>query len=395
MIDILHKCFEIGLGKWSGIFLCILIIILISAAYRSYIRRELILSDSNQKKAFGHGIGIWRVFALLLVVSSFCILLTNSLPVGNDLVDGCSPVVYYFLSWITLFVIGDIVRKILRSSLLDNKTRDKLNNGLQALILLIVTILVLIGVAYLLVEFKEYGSVLALLFGWIFQDYIKGIISYCHLRQAGLLHFGDWIIVKKYEVSGMIIDCTLLTVTVRNWDNTISSIPMYSLQAESFQNNQEMLDGKTTGRRMQRNFVIDTSTIHIVSNEERQKIENCLREMGEDIISLKNAKPNSLNISLFRLYLRHWLMNNDNVCRFPRLIVTLKEPQPEGIPLEVYVFILKTNLAQFELVQSEIEEHVIKVMQLFGLRLYQRLSAYYVAGECKQDIINGKDFDYE
>lgn len=394
MIDIFHKYSESGLDKWSGIFWCILVVALTVTAYRIYIRRALILSANNQKRAFGHGIGIWRLLALLLVVSSFCILFTRSLPVGTKFVDGCSPIVYYSLSWGALFVIGDIVRKILRSSLLDNKTKDKLNSGLQALILLIVTILVLIGVAYLLVKIKDYGPVLALLFGWIFQDYLKGIISYCHLRQAGLLHFGDWIIVKKYEVSGMIIDCTLLTITVRNWDNTISSIPMYSLQAESFQNNQEMLDGKTTGRRMLRDFVIDTSTIHILADDEKQKIEDNFREMGEDTITLENAKPYSLNISLFRLYLRHWLMSNDDVCRFPRLIVSLKEPQPEGVPLEIYVFITKTSLAQFELVQSEIEEHVIKTMQLFGLRLYQRLSAYdVVGGEHKRDLINGKDYE--
>ena len=223
---------------------------------------------------------------------------------------------------------------------------------------------------------------------------IKGVISYWHLRQAGLLHFGDWIIVKKHDINGMIIDCTLLTVTVRNWDNTISSIAMYSLQAESFQNNQEVLDGKTSGRRMKRDFMIDTSTVHVVAKEEKQQIENSLRIMGEDTIALQNAKPNVLNITLFRLYLRHWLMNHDDICRFPRLIVALKEPLPEGIPMEVYVFILKTRLAQFELVQSEIEEHILLTMQLFGLRLFQRLSAYDVPKTNMQTIEAIKEEDH-
>ena len=363
--------------------------------YSYYFRRKFILSNNTASKAFGQGINKKRMFFFLLITAIFFWLcIKGAGKIGTTLVLSRN-LMLYLLSWGLLVIIGDMVRKILRSSILDNNAKDKLNSWLQTSILLIVTILVFVGVWKLISVFKEYGTIIAAVLGWIFQDYIKGVISYWHLRQAGLLHFGDWIIVKKHGISGMVIDCTLLTVTVRNWDNTISSIAMHSLQAESFQNNQEVLDGKTSGRRMKRDFIIDTSTVHVITDEEKLKIENCLRELGEDTIALENAKSNSLNISLFRLYLRHWLMNNDEICRFPRLIVTLKEPIPEGIPLEVYVFILKTRLAQFELVQSEIEEHILQTMQLFGLRLYQRLSAYDVAENKLQTFEDTKEDEYE
>ena len=381
----------------SNILLYIYIVVAfpVWVLYSYYFRRKFILSNNTASKAFGQGIDKKRMFLFLLITMIFFgICIKGAGKVGTTLVLSRN-LMLYLLSWGFLFLIGDMVRKILRSSILDNNTKDKLNSWLQTSILLIVTILVFVGVWELISQCKEYGAIIAAVLGWIFQDYIKGVISYLHLRQAGLLHFGDWIIVKKYEISGMVIDCTLLTVTVRNWDNTISSIAMHSLQAESFQNNQEVLDGKTSGRRMKRDFIIDTSTVRVITDEEKLKIENCLREMGEDTIALENAKSNSLNISLFRLYLRHWLMNNDEICRFPRLIVTLKEPIPEGIPLEVYVFILKTRLAQFELVQSEIEEHILLTMQLFGLRLYQRLSAYDVAENKLQTCEGTKEEGYE
>ena len=337
--------------------------------YTLYIRRILVVGKNEFGNAFGHGIGIGRVQLFLLFIAALLTLTTKSIPFCGKVVNENSFVIYYVLAWIALIVIGDLGRQFLRSPVLDLKNKDKLNSSYQLFILAVVTILVLIGCLFLVKKLGNIGPVIAAVIGWIFQDYIKGFISYCHLLSSGLLHIGDWIVVKKYGVSGIVMDCSLLTVTVRNWDNTISSIPMYSLQAESFQNNHEVLDGKTTGRRMKRRFIIDTSCIHVVTDDERQRLVDCLKKMGEDTIAVENANANSLNISLFRHYLRHWLMNNDEICRSPRLMVSLNEPQPEGVPLEVYVFILKTHTDQFVVVQSEIEEHILMTMPLFGLGL--------------------------
>lgn len=369
--------------------------VLVWFIYGYYGRRKFILSDNTAQKAFGQGIDKKRMLGFLAIIAILVWIYSEGAGKEGTTFGLSKNLLLYLLSWGFLALFGNIIRKILRSSILDNKQKDRLNSRLQTIILIIVTILVFVGGWYLISKYNAYGTIIAAVLGWIFQDYIKGAISYWHLHRAGLLHFGDWIIVEKHGISGMVIDCTLLTVTVRNWDNTISSIAMHSLQAESFQNNQEMLDGKTSGRRMKRDFIIDTSTVRVITDEEKLKIENCLREMGEDTIALENAKSNSLNISLFRLYLRHWLMNHDEICRFPRLIVALKEPLPEGIPMEVYVFILKTRLAQFELVQSEIEEHILLTMQLFGLRLYQRLSAYDMAENKLQTVEALKEEEHE
>lgn len=365
--------------------------------YTLYIRRILVVGKNEFGNAFGHGIGIWRVLLFLLFIAALLTLTTKSFPFCGKVVNENSFVIYYVLAWIALIVIGDLGRQFLRSPVLDLKNKDKLNSSYQLFILAVVTILVLIGCLFLVKKLGNIGPVIAAVIGWIFQDYIKGFISYCHLLSSGLLHIGDWIVVKKYGVSGIVMDCSLLTVTVRNWDNTISSIPMYSLQAESFQNNHEVLDGKTTGRRMKRRFIIDTSCIHVVTDDERQRLVDCLKKMGEDTIAVENANANanSLNISLFRHYLRHWLMNNDEICRSPRLMVSLNEPQPEGVPLEVYVFILKTHTDQFVVVQSEIEEHILMTMPLFGLRLYQRFSSHETFEDMKELSMNNGDEEYE
>ena len=369
--------------------------ILLWLFYMLYIRHKLVVGKNEFGQAFGHGIGIWRFLIFLLFLAALLLLATKSIPFDVKVVDENSIAIYYVLAWIALVVIGDLGRQFLRSPVLKLENKDKINSRYQLFILTVVTILVLIGCLFLVKKLGNIGPVIAAVIGWIFQDYIKGFISYCHLLSSGLLHIGDWIVVKKYGVSGIVMDCSLLTVTVRNWDNTISSIPMYSLQAESFQNNHEVLDGKTTGRRMKRRFIIDTSSIHVVAEEERQRLLDCLRKMGEDTIAVENAKADSLNISLFRHYLRHWLMNNDEVCRSPRLMVSLKEPQPEGVPLEVYVFILRTPTDQFVVVQSEIQEHILMTMPLFGLRLYQRFSSHGTFEDMKDLSIDSGEEDYE
>ncbi len=229
----------------------------------------------------------------------------------------------------------------------------------------------------------------------IFQDAIKGVVAYFHLRSNGLMHIGDWIQVPEKNIDGKIEDVSLSTVSVRNWDNTISSISLAILQAGAFKNNQEMIDKKTSGRRMYRSFTIDTRSIRPLSTEEISALEKLLESYGEDTISLRMSNIKSmhqLNIYLFRMYLRHWLMNHDDISRHPRLIVRLMEPTSEGIPIQVYTYITSTSVMPFELIQSEITEHILLSMEWFGLRLYQKPSGQDIESIITDSHKNNADY---
>ena len=217
------------------------------------------------------------------------------------------------------------------------------------------------------------GSIL----GWIFQDTIKGVVAFIHLRLNNLLSIDDWILVPKYGVDGEVKSVTLTTVTLYNWDTTTSSIPTSVLHAEHFQNLKSMMDGKTFGRRMLKTFILDTGWIHILSAEEIEE----LKQRKEIIRFLQETEicPGMTNAQLYRLYLYHWLMNHPHISQLPRLLVRWLEQTENGMPLQLYAFITDSSLAAFEWQQSLIIEHVIESLDWFGLRLYQSPSNYDVS----------------
>ena len=228
------------------------------------------------------------------------------------------------------------------------------------------------------------------LLGWIFQDKIKGVVTFLHLRMHHLLKVGDWIEIDKLGVDGIVQRMTLTSVTLYNWDTTSSTIPMSALQSEHFINLQNMRDGKTYGRRMLKTFIMDTSWFRTLSKEEIDRLQETIGNISNTSIeeeqdsimtnlSRDEIKDGVLNAQLYRLYIHHWLMNHPHVSQQPRLIVRWQEQKEGGMPLQIYAFIIDSSIASFEWQQSQIIEHIIKSMDWFGLRLYQSPSAFDVS----------------
>ena len=110
-------------------------------------------------------------------------------------------------------------------------------------------------------------GVIAMVLGWIFQDRVKGVAAFLHLRKHHLLNLGDWIRVPKLGVDGEVKKVTLTTVTLYNWDTTTSTIPINALQSEHFMNLQHMAQGKTYGRQLLKSFILDTTCIHPIDEK--------------------------------------------------------------------------------------------------------------------------------
>lgn len=212
---------------------------------------------------------------------------------------------------------------------------------------------------------------------WIFQDTIKGIVAFLHLRLNHLLQIDDWIKVPKYNVDGEVKRVTLTTVTIYNWDTTTSSIPTSVLHSDHFINLKKMMDGKTYGRRMYKTFILDTGWFHIITKEE----SDILKKNDEITLYLPENEIRSgmSNAHLFRIYLFHYLMNHPHVSQQPRLIVRWLDQTECGMPLQVYAFITDSRLPAFERQQSQIIEHIIESLEWFGLRMYQSPSNYDVS----------------
>ena len=213
----------------------------------------------------------------------------------------------------------------------------------------------------------------------VFKDKISGVVAFIHLRMHHMLNIGDWIQVPGKGVDGEVKKVTLTSVTIYNWDTTTSVIPISALHSDHFQNFQNMMEGKTYGRRMMMKFVMDTSWFHPITTKEIEsvKIHNGTKFIPEE--KMKDASGNFLtNAHLYRLYIYHWLMGHEHISQQPRLIVRWLEQKEAGMPLEIYAFIIDSSLAPYEWQRSQIVEHIIESMGWFGLRLYQSPSAYDV-----------------
>ncbi len=204
----------------------------------------------------------------------------------------------------------------------------------------------------------------------VFQDTIKGFVAGVQLTLNNMLKKGDWIVCDKAGANGEVQQIKLTTVKVRNWDNSIVTIPPYTLFSDSFRNYENMRE--VGARRVARSIYIDINTIRFLRKEEIA----ALLEAG--FISdheLKHASE-EVNLSLFRKYLTRYLASHPDIIRkHPDnaifLMVRELEPTSKGLPLELYFFTKITAWAAYERFQSDIFDYVYACVGRFGLRMYQ------------------------
>lgn len=200
----------------------------------------------------------------------------------------------------------------------------------------------------------------------VFKDSIMGFVSGVQLSANDMLKVGDWITMPKYGADGTVIEVTLNTVKVRNWDNTITTIPPYLLVSDSFQNWRGMWD--SGGRRIKRSLLIDASSVHNCTAAELA----ALREKG-----LAGTTPDAepvVNLYALREYAARYLKGHPGIHPDLMQMVRMLQPTPEGIPVEVYCFTRETDWVAYEAVQGAVFDHLFAVLPDFGLRAYQRSS---------------------
>jgi len=196
----------------------------------------------------------------------------------------------------------------------------------------------------------------------IFKDTILGLVASVQLTANNMLHKGDWIIAERHSANGEVIDISLTTVKVRNWDNSVATIPPYSLISESFVNYQPMR--KSGGRRVDRSILIDANSIRFCTPTELES----LRKLG---MTDSDGNDKATNMHLLRNYLEHYLSEHSMVKHDMLTMVRQMDPTPTGLPLQLYFFTTATEWKDFERVQSDIFDHIYAVIQIFGLRTYQ------------------------
>ena len=315
---------------------------------------ELFLHDSSQIYAaliiFAQ---LWiMVFALLILFSSLDLLQQFS---ANSVLAQQLPLRGIIQS---IKLIAAILMVIMMISLLLGKSPSVLITGLGAM-----------------------TAVLML----VFKDPILGLVAGIQLAANNMLKIDDWLEMPKYGADGSVIDISLTTVKVRNWDNTIVTIPAYALISDSFKNWRGM--SESGGRRIKRSVHIDTTSITFLDDALMQQLKNAhlltpylnskSEEVAEwnaqlecDLTSPLNGRRLT-NIGTFRIWLQSWLEQHPRIHKEMTLMVRQLAPGENGLPLEVYVFTSTTVWKEYENIQSDIFDHIYAVLPAFGLRVHQ------------------------
>lgn len=224
----------------------------------------------------------------------------------------------------------------------------------------------------------------------VFKDSILGFVAGIQLSANDMVRIGDWIEMPKYEADGTVIDLSLNTVKVENFDRTITSIPAYALISDAFKNWRNMEN--VGGRRIMRSINIDVSSISLCTDEQIErfkKIDLLTEYIKEKQTEIENHnKVHNLNleevvngrrltnIGTFRAYILNYLKNHDGIHKGMIQMVRQLPPQGRGLPLEIYAFSNVTNWVKYENIQSDIFDHVLSVAPQFGLSIFQEPTGF-------------------
>lgn len=233
----------------------------------------------------------------------------------------------------------------------------------------------------LLTGLTAFAAVLLL----VFKDTILGLVASIQLSANNMLKPGDWIEVPKHNANGSVIDISLTTVKVQNGDKTISTIPTYSLVADSFLNWSGMEE--SDGRRIKRSINIDMKSVRfcdaemldkfkkfrLISNyvvEKQKEISEYNKNLGIENDLIPNGRKQT-NLGIFRKYLEEYLKNNPKINQNMSLLVRHLQPGEAGLPIEIYVFSKVKELNEYESIQADIFDHVLAIIPEFELRVFQ------------------------
>lgn len=287
-----------------------------------------------------------------------------------------------------------IMKKILRSTndYLKTKTRfrDKPMDSYIQVFMIFIWIIGILSIFAIVTEVSVLkfftalgaGSAIILL---LFKDSILGFVASIQVSINDMVRIGDWITFEKYGADGDVIEITLATVKVQNFDKTITTIPTYALISDSFKNWRGMQD--SGGRRIKRALIISQKSICFLSEDDvtnLQKIElvtpylNTRNQQIKEYNSQNNVNKelaingrNLTNLGVFRKYITEYLKNHSAVNKGMTLMVRQLAPTPQGIPLEIYAFSADKRWENYEYVMADIFDHLFAAQPFFKLKVFE------------------------
>lgn len=242
--------------------------------------------------------------------------------------------------------------------------------------------------------FATFGAISALII-LIFRDTILGFVASVQVSLNDMVRIGDWITFDKFGADGDVIEINLATVKVRNFDNTTTTIPTYSLISDSFRNWRGML--KSDGRRIKRHILIKAKSIRFLNEQEVENLKKI--QLISDYIDTRTIEINRFNennnidksipingrnltnFGLFRKYITQYLQHYPSLNKDMILMCRQLQPTPQGIPLEIYTFTKDKRFQNYEYIMADIFDHVLAATPYFDLEIFELPSQGNVIGD--------------
>jgi miniconductance mechanosensitive channel len=305
-------------------------------------------------------------------------------------------IVVHRLTYIYMVVIGTVVvnsfieawHKIYNTLPISQHRHIKGYVQLVKIFIILIALLIVVSVVFkkdistILAGLGAMAAVLIL----VFKDTLLGLVASIQLSADKMLKVGDWITIPGREVDGTVSDITLNTVKIQNFDKTIITVPTYSLVNESFQNWKGMEEAGV--RLIKRSFFVDMKSIKFPDHELRERICRIpvLKEYIESVEKSYNSSGRELNytdppffdpsqltnLGIFRFYAEAYLRKHPLIDSTQTVILRHRAPEGNGLPLQVYAFTKNNKFTPYENIQSEIFEHLLAIMNEFGLKVYQQ-----------------------
>lgn len=289
---------------------------------------------------------------------------------GVESVGWIDVVTSLYILWAIVYIIVIFLNNLYDAMAKREALRPYAVKGIfQMFKLIIIGIGVIIGLSLLIGKtpiaiLTALGASAAVL-SLVFKDTILGLVASIQLTANKMLERGDWITVPNRDLNGEVIDVSLTTVKVRNWDNSVTTVPPYSLITDSFRNYKPMQ--VSGGRRVDRAIYIDVNTVRFLDEAEI----SALAADGLIAPSSVGSGRREVNLGLLRGYIEHYLATHADVNPELTLMVRQLEPTPSGLPVQLYFFTRSTQWIVHEHVAADIFDHVYATIGRFGLSIFQ------------------------
>ncbi|MBA6295440.1 mechanosensitive ion channel family protein [Colwellia sp. MB02u-9] len=383
---------------------CLLILLFCSVSF--YIAKNYVLAVihkliSTSKNTWDDHLFDHQVFSRISLLVPFVLLLLLT-PFFLEAESLLAVVLMVFAKVGICFQVARSISALLNviNSLYQQKASERylpLNSTLQVIKLVVYLVATILATSLLLDRSPLYllsglGALTAVLI-LVFQDTIKGLVASIQISANKMVAPGDWIELPKYGADGDVIEIGLNTVKVKNFDNTVTTVPTYALTSDSFKNWRGMLN--SGGRRIKRAIVIDLSSIKFYNSEQLETLKSVqliagyladkqteIRQQAAQEVT-GNANTAAIintrqltNIGTFRAYINAYLKQHPKVHHEMTCMVRQLHATEVGLPLELYFFSSDQDWVNYEAIQADIFDHLYAAAPLFDLRVFQHPSGY-------------------